>query len=100
MLKVIVKQTNSPLPVRTHDWVAYIDGQEEDGPYGYGSTDDDAKRDLSDLSEQVLIIKGFPIVVEIDEYAPDKWKYYASTTWGMGSGDTEEDAIRNLFTEI
>jgi len=40
-----------PIPVRDHDWCAYIDGQEEDGPYGWGRTEAEAIRDLKEQLE-------------------------------------------------
>jgi hypothetical protein len=35
-----------PIPVRSFDWIAWIDGLEEDGPYGAGETEEEAKTDL------------------------------------------------------
>lgn len=34
------------IPVRAFDWVAWIEGLEERGPYGAGETEDAAKTDL------------------------------------------------------
>lgn len=31
-----------PIPVRDHDWSAWFDGDEEDGLYGYGATEEEA----------------------------------------------------------
>lgn len=44
-----------PIPRRLFDWSAYIDGDEEYGPYGYGETEDDAIKDLKDQLEDVAI---------------------------------------------
>ena len=41
-----VAYVNPPIPVRNFDWQAYIDGQEEDGPVGYGNTRQEAIDDL------------------------------------------------------
>jgi hypothetical protein len=40
-----------PIPIRTSDWCACIDGQEEDGPYGWGATEADAIADLKERLE-------------------------------------------------
>lgn len=37
-----------PIPMRDHDWVAYWDGDEELGQYGYGRTDQEAINALLD----------------------------------------------------
>lgn len=45
-VKVKVIHDYPPIPIRTMDWCAYIDGREEDGFYGYGRTREAAIRDL------------------------------------------------------
>ena len=35
-----------PIPIRSNDWAAHRDGDEEDGPYGWGPTEQDAIADL------------------------------------------------------
>ena len=35
-----------PIPVRAFDWVAWYDGEEESGHYGYGPSHDEALKDL------------------------------------------------------
>ena len=40
-----------PIPIRTSDWCACIDGQEEDGPYGWGATEAEAIADLKEKLE-------------------------------------------------
>lgn len=37
-----------PIPVRGLDWVAYVDGDEETGKYGYGPTEEAAIADWVD----------------------------------------------------
>ncbi len=37
-----------PIPIRSMDWCAYLDGQEESGNYGWGHTEQEAIRDLFD----------------------------------------------------
>lgn len=40
--------TYPPIPIRTHDWVAWYDSLGEDGsPYGYGETEAIAISDLT-----------------------------------------------------
>ncbi|MEP1600021.1 MAG: hypothetical protein ABJL57_03290 [Hyphomonas sp.] len=41
-----------PIPSRSHDWSAHWDGYEEDGPYGWGETEDEAKADLLENYER------------------------------------------------
>ena len=48
---VRVAQINPPIPVRSFDWMAWIDGQEESGPVGYGATKDKALLDLAEQGE-------------------------------------------------
>lgn len=40
--KVVTHHANPSIPIRIFDWVAYFDGQEEGGPYGYGKTEKEA----------------------------------------------------------
>ena len=35
-----------PIPIREYDWCAYYDGLEEDGPQGFGRTEQAAIEDL------------------------------------------------------
>ncbi len=42
-----------PIPTTMFDWMAYIDGEEEDGPTGRGPTELEA---LRDLCEQLAIL--------------------------------------------
>lgn len=42
-----------PIPVRTSDWCAYFDGEEEAGGYGYGRTEAEAVADfINNLDEE------------------------------------------------
>jgi hypothetical protein len=47
MPKIITTNIFPPIPVRTFDWCAYFDGQEEAGHYGYGATEQEAIVDLT-----------------------------------------------------
>lgn len=42
-------------PIRDWDYIAYIEGNEEDGPYGYGRNEDEA---LINLMEE-LVERGY-----------------------------------------
>lgn len=44
--KIITVNDHPPIPTRDHDWVAYFDGDEERGEYGYGETEAEAIADL------------------------------------------------------
>ena len=45
--KIITTDVYPPIPVRTSDWCAFRDGDEEDsGKYGWGRTEQDAIADL------------------------------------------------------
>ena len=46
-MKVITEYIRPPVPSTKYDWTAYIDGEEESGPTGYGPTEAEALRDLS-----------------------------------------------------
>lgn len=49
--KIVTTYVNPPIPVRTSDWCACLDGKEEDGPYGWGATEEEAVSDLKDKLE-------------------------------------------------
>ena len=46
MRKVMVDYVFPPIPLRQFDYIAYFDGEEEDGPKGWGQTELDAINDL------------------------------------------------------
>jgi len=48
---VKTKHVFPPIPTRAMDWCAYLDGQEESGPYGWGETEADAIADLLEAAE-------------------------------------------------
>lgn len=59
MRKIVTNHTCPPIPVRSMDWCAYFDGDEELGNYGYGATEAEAIHDLTDsygdeLDEEML----------------------------------------------
>ncbi len=41
-MTIVTEHKFPPIPDRRFDWVAYVEGEEEDGPYGYGETEADA----------------------------------------------------------
>lgn len=45
--KIITTPICPPIPDRSHDWCAYVDGREEEGNYGYGRTEIAALADLT-----------------------------------------------------
>jgi hypothetical protein len=44
--KIVTTHVYPPIPVRTFDWHAYFDGEEESGIDGYGSTREEAIADF------------------------------------------------------
>lgn len=52
---VVVEFVYPPVPVRSWDWMAYVDGREESGPYGHGATRDEAVEALfEEIEEEAL----------------------------------------------
>lgn len=49
--KIITTHVCPPIPVRSFDWCAYLDGREEDGPKGWGATEAEAIADLRENCE-------------------------------------------------
>ena len=50
MKKIVTSHIYPPIPIRKFDWCAYFDGEEEDGNYGYGETEQEAIRDFMDIA--------------------------------------------------
>lgn len=50
--KVVVAHEYPPIPVRTMDYCAYVDGEEERGNYGWGATPAEALRELAEIIEE------------------------------------------------
>lgn len=48
-MKIITENINPPIPIRSCDWCAYEEGNEENGPFGWGKTEAGAIADLKDL---------------------------------------------------
>jgi hypothetical protein len=48
---VVTSHIYPPIPIRDNDWLACFDGDEEDGPQGWGSTEQKAIDDLVDNYE-------------------------------------------------
>lgn len=40
--RIVTVVLHPPIPIRSHDWCAYRDGEEERGRYGYGRTEQEA----------------------------------------------------------
>jgi hypothetical protein len=49
-MKILTERVYPAIPIRSFDWCAWIDGNEESGPYGYGRTEQDA---IANLNEQI-----------------------------------------------
>lgn len=50
--KIVTSNIYPPIPIRTMDWCAYFDGEEELGGYGYGRTEAEAVADfIANLDE-------------------------------------------------
>ena len=52
MSKIITRNVYPPIPNRNFDWCAYHDGDEENGRYGWGSTETEALADLEILDQE------------------------------------------------
>lgn len=52
MSKIVTVHQYPPIPVRDFDWVAFHDGEEESGHYGWGKTEAEAIKDLQRLDEE------------------------------------------------
>lgn len=46
--KIVTEHVCPPIPDRSFDWAAYLDGYEPGAPYGGGSTEAEAIRNLRD----------------------------------------------------
>lgn len=46
MKKIVTNHVYPPIPVRTSDWCAHFDGEEEAGGYGWGRTEQEAIDDF------------------------------------------------------
>lgn len=46
MSKIITNFVYPPIPIRSFDYVAYREGDEETGPFGWGDTEEKALTDL------------------------------------------------------
>jgi hypothetical protein len=54
-MKIVISHVCPPIPVRTHDYCAYIDGEEERRHYGWGATALDAlKNFIENYEDDVL----------------------------------------------
>lgn len=60
-----------PIPIRSMDWSACFDGEEEDGPYGRGATEEAA---VFDLLETALFSEIPHIQTAAVQYAIKGWK--------------------------
>lgn len=49
---ILTSHVMPPIPTKACDWCAYVDGEEERGPYGWGRTERDAIADLRDRLDE------------------------------------------------
>ena len=48
---ILVQFDPPPIPLRQFDWSAWREGMEEEGPYGYGASEEEARADLAEQLE-------------------------------------------------
>lgn len=48
MRKIVTRNVFPPIPVRSFDWCAYYEGEDEAGNYGWGCTEADAIEDFNE----------------------------------------------------
>lgn len=72
--KIITTFVHPPIPIRTMDWQAHFDGDEETGPFGEGATEYEAVKDLIENYDDAHLSVEFREVPEGDGflYATDK----------------------------
>lgn len=46
IVRIVLSPVFPPIPTRRFDWCAYIDGEEEEGTYGYGESKQAALNEL------------------------------------------------------
>jgi hypothetical protein len=49
--KIITRNERPPIPILTYDWVAFREGNEETGPFFWGTTEADAIAELKEYEE-------------------------------------------------
>lgn len=50
--RIVTSFVYPPIPVRSFDWCAHYDGEEEAGNYGYGATEAEAVQDFIDNCQE------------------------------------------------
>lgn len=50
--QIVTDYVCPPIPTRAFDWCAYFDGDEEDGPRGWGASKEEAVRELMNIIEE------------------------------------------------
>jgi hypothetical protein len=59
-MKIVTSHICPPIPIRSVDWCAWYDGQEETGFCGYGATEEEAVASLRDGHELDMLHILFP----------------------------------------
>lgn len=98
-MKVITSHICPPIPVHSFDWMAHFDGQDEDGPRGWGSTEQEAVNDLFDNTDIEDLARWFNIsTFAIETHRdPDYGQWVAHTPDGLSAKSPwRETAIADL----
>ena len=51
-IEVIVLRVYPPIPIRCFDWCAYYEGDDHDGPRGWGATREEAIAELKGITDE------------------------------------------------
>lgn len=92
-----------PIPDRSHDWVAWMDGKDETGPFGYGRTKEEAIRDLQDQSWEDGLLHIPQTAAEEIAFTLDLLKGFLSTHYAvLGAisqrGEAERAAVSLCYS--
>lgn len=100
--KVITHNICPPIPVRSADWVAYYDGEEEDGPSGYGATEQQAIAALIDNTDIEDLVNRFDITVfEADTHrGPEHGHWVAYCRNSVVSAPWRDQAVADLAAKL
>jgi hypothetical protein len=50
--QIVTDYVCPPIPTRAFDWCAYFEGDEEDGPRGWGASKEEAVQNLLDIVDE------------------------------------------------
>lgn len=69
---ILTSYVYPPIPIRSLDWEAYLDGWEETGPYGHGETCEEA---VADLREKLDCLDDGPPDGIVTARIVDAWDF-------------------------